>query len=153
MAAKIINGIRYVRLTHDNILKSLSFEDNLYHTLLDIWRNIEINDALRLSHYISQLSGDIEFKKRTEDFKYNDVLNDKDYVKNLYLILTNLCVYKNKLDKNSLFDFQEIEEVEYEDINMKLYMKYDDWWEQFVDLYYKLENTYKLQNNIFNETT
>lgn len=141
MAARIIKGIRYVRLTHDNALKSLSFEDNLYHILLDMWWNIEINDAFRLSHYISQLTGGIEFEKRSETFTYNDILNDKDYIKNLHFYLCSLCLYKNKLDKDGLFDFWEIEEDE--EIDMNKYMKYDDWWEQFADLFYKLENIYK----------
>lgn len=146
MAARIIKGIRYVRLTHDNALKSLSFEDNLYHTLLDMWWNIEINDAFRLSHYISQLTGGIEFEKRSETFTYNDILNDKDYIKNLHFYLCSLCLYKNKLDKDGLFDFWEIEEDE--EIDMNKYMKYDDWWEQFADLFYKLENIYNSFNNL-----
>ena len=140
VAARLINGIRYVRLTHDNALKSLSFEDNLYHTLLDVWWNIEINVALRLSHYISQLTGNIPFEKRTEDFKYYDALNNRDYIEGVYIFLANLCLYNDKLEKDSLFDFWEIEEDE--EIDMNEYMKYDDWWEQFTELFYKLENIY-----------
>ena len=146
MAAKIINGVCYVYLTHDNELKSISFEDNLYHTLLDMWWNIEINEAFRLSHYISQLTGGIPFEKRSETFTYNNILDDNDYIKRLFEYLTNLCLYKNKLYKDGLFDFWEIEEDE--EIDMNKYMKYHEWWAKFEDLFYKLENIYKSQNNL-----
>ena len=117
--------------------------------LIDIYWNIEINEALRISHYISQLTGSIPFEKRTEDFKYYDVINDKDYMKRLYVHLSNLSIHRDKVDnkyklfKESLFDFYEILEEEIEEIDLNDYMKYDDWWKQYEELYFKLETIVK----------
>jgi len=145
MAAKIINGTKYVCLHYDNNLKSKSFEDNLYFTLKDIWLNIDINEAVRVSHYLSLLTGAIPFEKRTETFEYNNI---KDYAKPIYYYLSNLCAHKDKdkneykLMKDALFDFYNIddwEDDEKAEINLNDYMKYDDWWTQFEALYYQLE--------------
>ena len=148
MAAKIINGTKYVRLHYDNNLKSKSFEDNLYFTLKDIWLNIDINEAVRVSHYLSLLTGGIPFEKRTETFEYNNIKVD---AKSIYYYLSNLCAHKDtngeyKLMKDALFDFYNIddwEDDEKDEINLNDYMKYDDWWAQFEALYYQLEKFVK----------
>jgi hypothetical protein len=148
MAAKIINGNKYICLYHDNTFKSKSFEDNLYFTLKDIWLNIEINEAIRVSYYMSLLTGSIPFEQRTETFKYNDITV---FAKPIYNYLTDLCLHKDangeyKLMKDALFDFYNIddwEDDEKSEIYLKDYMKYDDWWLQFETLYYQLEKNVK----------
>jgi hypothetical protein len=144
MAAKIINGTRYI-LRLDDVLRkdSLKFEYNLYYILKEIWMNIDINEAIRVSYYIS-LSNIL---KNSFECK-----NIEKCAKPIFNYLTDLCsngLYE--LNEDVLFDFYNIDdwdEEEKNEINLNDYIKYEDWWLQFKAIYYKLEEIIK--NNKLN---
>ncbi len=128
MAGRLIEGIRYVGLMNDNSFKSKSLEDNVYFTLRDIFWNGGPDDCFASNHYNSLLKNGISFEER----EYTNVLYDynSDFTQKLY---NWLCLFK----KNYMFDFEN--PYEDEEIDMKKYMKYDDWWDQFQELIKKLE--------------
>ncbi len=142
MAARLIEGIRYVGLMNDNLFKSKSLEDNVYFTLRDIFWNGEIADLFSANYYNSLLTNGISFEERDENFQYTNVLYDynSDYTKKLYDWLSCLtgCKLTSKPNgwKDSMFEFLEVEEDETIDINE--YMKYDEWWDQLQELIKKL---------------
>ena len=144
MAARIIDGVRYVGLMNDNSLKSKSLEDNVYFTLRDIFWNGEIDDLISANYYNSLLTNGISFEDRDANFEYTNVLYDynSDYTKKLYNWLSRLTGYKLTLKSNgwkdSMISFREVEEDE--KINMAQYMKYDDWWDQLQELMKKIED-------------
>jgi hypothetical protein len=146
MAAKLINGVKYVGLMDDNSLKSKSLEDNVYHTLRDIFWNGDSDNCIRANDYNFILTNDTPFEERDENFKYSNVLNDYNslFTKRLYNWLRLLSGYKNydsryskNSFKNGLFHFEPLSN--YEKIDISKYMRYDDWWDQFQELIKQLE--------------
>jgi hypothetical protein len=147
MPGRLINGERYIYLMNDNSFKSMSLEDNVYFTLRDIFLNGCPDDCLTANYFNGILTNDISFGKRDENFKYSNVLNDCncDFAEKLYTKLRMLCGYKFEYyypkskypmyNKYSMFDFEE----EDDEIDMSEYMKFDDWWEQLLELMKKLE--------------
>jgi hypothetical protein len=114
----------------------LSFEDNVYFTLRDIFLNINVgNFILSANSFKDKLSGHITFEERTPDFQYAPLLNNKIFVKQLYIFLSRL--------KKHYF---EIEEEPYI-YTIKNYIKFDDWWSQFENLKTLInERNIELQN-------
>jgi hypothetical protein len=147
MPGRLIDGIRYVGLMNDNSFKSKSLEDNVYFTVRDIFWNGCPDDCFTANHFNDLLTNGISFKERDERFEYTNVLYDYnlDYTKKLYNWLSRLTGYKRTSSpngwKDSMFEFQEVEEddPEVNEIDMKEYMKYDDWWVQLQELIKKLE--------------
>lgn len=141
MAGRLINGIKYMGLMNDNSFKSKSLEDNVYFTLRDIFWNGEINDVFSANHFNSLLTNNISFEERDSSFDYTNLLYDynSDYTRNLLGWICRMFPYKN-----SSFEFLPLEEGE--DIDMSLYIKYDDWWSQFEDLRKKLEEQLEKHN-------
>ena len=143
MAARIIDGVRYVGLMNDNSLKSKSLEDNVYFTLRDIFWNGEVNDLMTVNHFNGLLTNNICFEERDKYFEYTNLLYDynSDYTKKLYNWLSMLTGYKLTSKPNewkaSIFEFLEVNEDD--EIDMEKYIKYDDWWEQLQELMKKLE--------------
>ena len=121
----IINGVNYMCLMNDNNLKKKSLYDNVYFTLRDIWANANSFDiCYDVNLWNDDLTGGISFEERTNHFQYTNKLHQKDYVEKLHKWLQKINIY--------YFEFQEPEEGE--EIDMKEYMKFDDWWVQFEEL-------------------
>ncbi len=129
---RIINGIKYFQHFNDNNIKSLSLEDNVFFTLSEIFYNMsELHYIMEANIFNNELSGSICFEDRKSDFKYRDVLNDKLFVDRLHVSLNNI--------KKSDFEFEEPydkadDEEKYWYYDMKLLIKFDDWWSQFEEL-------------------
>jgi hypothetical protein len=129
-----INGTNYIRLMHNNELKNASLEDNIYFTLRDIFWNGDCDMANAANHYNSLLTINISFEQSRMNIKYSDILHDKNsnYTQLLYNWIKRFSKFKNHI-----FDFEEVNDSA--NINMNDYMKYDDWWEQYLELLKKLE--------------
>ncbi len=143
MAGRLIDGVRYVGLMHDNSFKSNSLEDNVYFTLRDIFWNGEIDDIFLANNYNNLLTNGISFEERDKHFEYANILYDynSDYTQKLYNWLICLTGYKQSSTnvngwKESMFEFLELYEDE---IDMSEYIKYEDWLIQLQELIKKLE--------------
>ena len=139
MSGRLINGIKYMYINDDNDFKKKSFEDNVYFTLRDIFRNADSPDTCyQANDFNISLTGRIYFEERTDKFKYTNVLYEKDYVERLQRWLKRFNHY--------YFEFIELEEgdgVEYES-----YMEFDDWWNQFEELRNLIDEQYEKCANI-----
>ena len=136
---RIINGIKYITLHHNNKYKKKSLEDNVYFTLRDIFTNAEdIYSVFTANNFNSRLSNGIHFEDRTNSFQYTNILQNKEY-------LSNLIEYLNQFAEHS-FEFIELDKYDYKNgkIHMDDYMKWDDWWSQFINLIKLLDNQNKL---------
>lgn len=141
MAGRLIDGVEYVKLTNDNSLKSKSLEDNVYFTLRDIFSNADINEIWPTSYFNGILTNDVSFEERDENFKYSNVLNDHNlkFTQDLFNWIHRITCNGIR-SKLNLIEFYESEKDEMdEEIDMSKYMKYDDWYEQFLDLRKKLQ--------------
>lgn len=123
MSGRIINGIKYIYIHNDNEFKKKSFEDNVYFTLRDIFNNADSCDTIMKANYLNDLlTGNISFEERDNTFQYLNIY-DKEYLSKLIIFLKHFTEY--------WFEFIEPEN---EEIQMKKYMKFDDWWIQFQEL-------------------
>lgn len=123
--ARIIDDVKYVCLMNDNDFKKISLYDNVYFTLRDIFANSGTYGTVMEANYFNGiLTNNIYFEDRTENFKYSNELHQSEFVRQLQNWLNNLDIY----------DFEFEEPTEDEEIDMKEYMKWDDWWVQFEEL-------------------
>ena len=138
MAGRLINGVKYVAVFDGNNRKKESLEDNVYFTLRDFFQNCDINDCLVPNNFNHILTNGIKLYNRDKRFEYNYILYNynSDFTKNLYNWLKQQTKYKD-----SLFDFSKEEDDG--DVNLELYMKYDEWWEQLLVLVNQLEEQLK----------
>ena len=134
MSGRLINGIKYMYINDDNDFKKKSLYDNVYFTLRDIFCNCNsLDTCFQANDYNSLLTNNIYFEDRTEKFRYTNVLYEKDYVERLQSWLKHFNIH--------YFEFEEPEEDE--EIDMKEYMKWDDWWVQFINLKQLIDEQYK----------
>lgn len=132
--ARLCNGVKYIYLVNDNDFKKKSLCYNVYFTLRDIFANAESVDHLIAANYfIRILTSDIYFEERTETIQCKNMLYQKDYVERLQIWLKSFNVY--------CFEFHEPEEDE--QIDMKEYMIFDDWWDQFHELRDLIDEQYE----------
>lgn len=134
----IIDGCVKFNLCYNNSFKKISFEDNVYFTLRDINWNIHWDknsyDNLSKSIFFFEKLSEINFKERTNDFCYTNILNDKQYVLQLIQWLNSLHPSNFDLDHSlPSFDTEE-QEIEY----FSLFLSFFDWWEQFKNLKFLL---------------
>ena len=131
---RVINGVKYIHLMNDNEFKKKSLEDNVYFTLRDIFANADSADTCFEANYFNgRLTNNIRFEERTERFQYSNELYQKYFVEKLKSWLKYFNI--------SYFEFEEPEEDE--QIDMKEYMKWDDWWGQFINLRQLLDEQYE----------
>lgn len=131
---RIINGIKYIYLMNNNDFKKKSLYDNIYFTLRDIFANAEsIDTAMEANSFNGRLTNNICFEDRTERFKYSNELHQKYFVEKLKSWLKHFDIH--------YFEFEEPEEDE--KIDMKEYMKWDDWWVQFEELRKLIDEQYE----------
>ena len=131
---RLINGVKYIHLMNDNEFKKKSLYDNVYFTLRDIFANADSADTIMEANYFNgRLTNNICFEERTERFQYSNELHQKDYVERLQRWLKHFGIYY----------FEFIEPEEDEDIDMKEYIKWDDWWVQFEELRKLIDEQYE----------
>jgi hypothetical protein len=145
MAARLIDGVKYIYLHYPNEFKMKSLEDDIYFTLTDmVWNGGGIHEPAPSADKYSRLLTDIEYEKRDNNFKYNNVLynRDSDFAEKI-LELISRCSNKD-------FVFHFYEEDKYDDLDdeleddgfgldMSKYMRYDDWWEHLSELREKIK--------------
>jgi hypothetical protein len=125
MVGRIIDNIEYIELLFNNKLKSKSLEDNIYHTLRDIfWNCDEECDIIMTKKFNKILKNDDSF----ENSEYTDVLYDycSEFTQELYEYLKNFT-------KDRIYFIEDSVEK-----NMN-YIKLDDWCCQLQQLIKKLE--------------
>jgi hypothetical protein len=134
MSGLLINGIRYMGIMENNELKKKSLNDNVYFNLRDIfWNSMSADIVFQANNFNDKLSGGVLHEYRTDNFKYTNVLyEDNNYVYKLFKWLKKIDVHH--------FDFVEPDCDE--EIDMKNYMKFDDWWVQFSNLTNLIEMQY-----------
>ena len=143
-STRIINGIKYLQHCNDNNIKSLSLEDNVYFTLRDIFINMaELQYIMEANVFNNEISGSICYEDRKSDFKYRNALNDK-------LFVDRLNKWLNQIKKTD-FEFEEPydkadDEEKYWYYDMKLLIKFDDWWSQFEELKVLINNRLEIFN-------
>lgn len=131
---RIIDGIEYMYLMNDNDFKKKSLYDNVYFTLRDIFANAESTDTVfEANSFNHSLTDGVCFEDRTESFQYTNVLHQKDYVDRLQYWLKYFNIYY----------FEFIEPEEDEEIDMKDYMKFNDWWDEFKELRKLIDKQYE----------
>lgn len=120
----IINDTKYIKIFYNYDYKKTSFNAKVYYTLMDICNNISDDDIFHFAwKYLHILCND----KRTyelEELTFSPMLESEYYVKQTLKILNWI--------KQDDFKFKEIENMN--NINMNDYIKFDDWWEDFVKL-------------------
>ncbi len=148
----IYNGTKYIQITYQNWKKSLSLEDNIYFTLRDVFANtficsdkniIDIDEGVALS---GQLTNDICYEDRTEEFKYTDVLQEKTFVSSLLTWLDTIEPDRDFDFSDEVNEFEEenkvivkenhcitIDETKFEGYVFN-YIALDAWWEHLHDL-------------------
>lgn len=124
-------------LTNDNRMKQLSFEDNVYFTLRDIFANAaSTHISLSANELNNCLTNGIYFEERTNNFTYTNALYDINYIQRLLVFLNNF--------RPIMFGF--LEQRKDEQIDQRRYMKFEEWWQQFDMLRKKIAHHYdKLQ--------
>jgi hypothetical protein len=125
MPCLLINNEKYIQLMNDNSLKNKSFEDEIYFILRDIFLNIDEFDNVLIANKMNRiLTGNISFEERGDNFEYAIIIKDhqSSYVNDLYEWL-----YKIEPSSFRIYDGGN------ENVNMNEYMKFDDWWEQFLN--------------------
>lgn len=91
------NGKNYIKICNDHQLKILSFEDNIYFLLKDIYFNMcNYTMVLKANEFNNKLSGNIEYEDRNETFTYTNVLQNNDYV-------SELLKWLNFIDKSDFY--------------------------------------------------
>jgi hypothetical protein len=133
MVGILINGIKYMSLMNDNEFKKKSLYDNVYFTLRDIFANADFHTCMEANIFNSRLTNNIRFEDRTEIFQYTNALDEKDFLNSLEKWLKPINIY--------WFDFYELEKDE--EIDMKEYIKLDDWMVQLEELKYLIKEQYK----------
>jgi len=134
---------------NDNSFKSKSLEDNIYFTLRDIFWNGDTQECMIANKFNGLITNNVFFEDRDKDFNYSNILYDhkSDFTRYLYNWIYNIS--NHELSKNSFFEFFELEKDE--EIDMSKYMKYDDWWEQFLDLRKNLKEQLEKHNKCMAE--
>ena len=133
MNTRIINDIKYISLANENHFKKKSFEDNVYFTLRDIAMNIAgLDYFMEAKIFELKLANEIYYDERTKDFKYSNVLNDKNYIFRLIYWLSHIS--KSDFEFEPLNENANKEEKEWYYEQDNLLFPFDDWWSQFENL-------------------
>lgn len=128
---RIINDTKQMYMIFDNTLKKKSLEDNLYFTLMDLLCNFaSSSDSIMANGYSAMLTGNIDYKQRTDEFQYTNMLNEKDK-------LFKQLRWLDRIDPE-WFEFWESDGSE----DNRKYMDFDNWWKQFEELKQLLREHY-----------
>lgn len=111
---------KYMHTKDDNNFKKKSLEDNVYFTLRDIfWNSNSSETCMTANEYNDQLTNNVCFEDRTDDFQYANVLYDVNYLEKLLRWLNLITIH--------YFDLKDGD-------NNDEYMKFDDWRVRFEEL-------------------
>lgn len=135
MSGRLINGIKYMYINRCNDFKKKSLEEHLYYTLIDIFWNADSSDVcMTANFYNNMLTGNVEFNQRTGNFKYTNILNQKEETQ-------KILTWLNRITQKDWFEFFELEDGE--EIIEEEYIKFDDWWKQFEELRQAIKEQYE----------
>ncbi len=131
---KIIDGIKYIHLLNDNELKKKSLNDCVYFTLRDIFENAyDYYTIIEINWFCQKLTGEFYFEDRKSIYNYTSALNKPHY-------LTKLIKWLNKIN---IKYFEFILLGEDENVNMKEYITWDEWWFQFEEFKILIKQHYE----------
>lgn len=120
----IVNDIKYIKIFYNYNYKKTSPNAEVYYTLMDICNNIIDDDIFHFAwKYLHILCND----KRTYELEvltFSSMLESEYYIKDTLGILNWI--------KQDDFKFKKMPDLN--DINMNDYVKFDDWWDDFVKL-------------------
>jgi hypothetical protein len=137
---RVFDKVKYLRLHNENKLKELSLEDNVYFTLRDVFLNIdEVEYLYTINDFNGQLTNNIYYEDRSDNFSYTNVLTEEKYVNELSEFLDTIvlsCFYFEELKPHD----NEEDKDWYNNVDMKKYIKFEDWWEQFEKLKKLIKN-------------
>ena len=142
MTTNAFDSIRFIEISIDIIDTIVSIEDKLYKLLDDICSNAGTytihRTAIQYKHILLEAkSYDDETNLLIID--YSDALQDYRFLKNLLnwlnFINPSLIEYKNL---QYIYKYEDDDLIE----NMRNYILFDDWWEDFVKLRKELEKLY-----------
>jgi hypothetical protein len=137
---KYYNNKWYIMLCNDNKLKELSLEDNVYFTLRDIFMNSNNVNATLFANVVNgELTNDISYEERTPEFKYSNMLNNKNVVHQILDLLENLNsfdFYNKEPNKYQMIDDEYVAKHSHE------LFEFDSWFAQLQTLIKMLREHY-----------
>ncbi len=114
----LYNNNKYIELSGQDTERYLSFEDEVYFILYELFLNSESNKSLLAYQYCWFLSNGVSLYGRPLNFKYSNILMDIDFIKSIYNLIAQIT--DNDLDFNDKFDENDIQ-------NMNDYMLFEEW--------------------------
>ena len=113
---------------NQNLLKNNSLQDNVYFTLREIFFNADsLEDCTQVNTFNGLLTNNIVYEERTDLFQYTNILDETSYTKKLLNWLNSLRERHFDCEEDSLNE-------DYDS------MEFHEWWKQFEELKYCLQN-------------
>ena len=113
---------KYMYIMDDPSLKLVSFEDNVYFTVRDIFANVSNTDmCYEANEFNALLTNTVHLSDRSSNFQYANVLYQPQYI-------NKLSKWLNHIDAS---DFDLVKHNELLECEYSIYMKFDAWWVQF----------------------
>lgn len=140
-----MSEILFIETYNDNSLKELSFEDETYFTIRDLFWNDNWNsykNAIIANDFNFKLTNDIYYEDKKPDFTYTNVLNELTYVKELYNWLLTFND-KTHFDTRSLQNIIEEGTTLKECFDEGEFILFDEWWDNFVNFRKKIAHRYE----------
>ena len=138
MAGRLIDGVSYMYLMNDNMCKKWSLADNIYFTLRDVFINADNLDDVMMANYFNDLlTNGVYFEDRSPHFNYDiQLLANIQFMKKLKKWLHTIVPHS--------FVFYLPDSVDDTDDDISKYMKWDDWWSQFIELRCAIDAQYEM---------
>lgn len=149
---RLINGVKYLCTFNEHKFKQKSLEDNVYFTLRDIFTNAECLNVAAGANFINEeLTNNISYEERDDDFEYTDYLMNKTKLTKLVTWIERVTIndfYFRSFDEYAkeceinLLDTPDTYLEEYNDyynVSMTDYIEFDQWMDQFNELKIKLK--------------
>lgn len=142
MTTNAFDSIRFIEISIDIIDTNVSIEDKLYKLLDDMLSNpANIDIHVKAYDYKLLLCNGVLYNDGIGIFiiNYSDALQDCIFLENLLKLLNimnpNDFEYKNL---QYIYKYEDNDLIE----NMRNFILFDDWWEDFVKLRKELEKLY-----------
>lgn len=104
---RLIDGIKYIKLSNSREFKKISLEDNVYFTLRDIFLNYGyIDDVLRANDFNSKLTNNISYEHRTENFRHTNSLLDDNFLSSLIVWIKRIHISEFETPEQYMQDYE-----------------------------------------------
>lgn len=134
----LLNGIKYLLKSENHALKTRSIEDAVYIAMVELFINYsDISQILVGMGIIAKLTNRISFEDRTIDFKYTNLLSNKNELKDLI----NFCKTINTIE----FEFEISNQLSDNEVCQPItndYIELDKWFQEFQELINLLQLQY-----------